>query len=124
MNHRNTFGLGVATGLTASALLIGSATHADPQVSEPKVLLDETKIVTTYANAYRIHTSQEEVILDLGFNMPVPTPNEKHPDAALMFTVTDRIILNYNNTKRLSRSLAELIKRYEAQFGEISTELK
>ena len=39
-----------------------------------QVLLDERELRTLYTNAYRIHTSAEEVIIDLGFNMPNPNP--------------------------------------------------
>ena len=82
------------------------------------VLLDERELRTFYANAYRIHTSAEEVVIDLGFNMPNPNPNAQG-GAQLLFKVTDRAILSYTNAKRLAMSLTQLIKRYEQQFGEI-----
>ena len=85
------------------------------------VLLDERELRTFYANAYRIHTSAEEVVIDLGFNMPNPNPNAPG-GAALLFKVTDRAILSYANAKRLAMSLGQLIKRYEQQFGEIQTQ--
>jgi hypothetical protein len=37
----------------------------------------------------------------------------------MLFKVTERIVMTYANTKRLSISLQQLIKRYEQQFGEI-----
>jgi hypothetical protein len=83
-----------------------------------QVLLDERELRTFYANAYRIHTSAEEVVIDLGFNMPNPNPNQQG-GASLLFKVTDRAILSYTNAKRLAMSLTQLIKRYEQQFGEI-----
>ena len=82
-----------------------------------QVLLDERELRTFYSNAYRIHTSAEEVIVDLGFNMP--NPNPQGGQAQLLFKVTDRAILSYTNAKRLAMSLTQLIKRYEQQFGEI-----
>ena len=82
-----------------------------------QVLLDERELRTFYANAYRIHTSSEEVIVDLGFNMPNPNPQGQNPQ--LLFKVTDRVIMTYTNAKRLAMSLTQLIKRYEQQFGEI-----
>jgi len=84
-----------------------------------QVLLDERELRTFYANAYRIHTSAEEVVIDLGFNMPNPNPNQQGGQASLLFKVTDRAILSYTNAKRLAMSLTQLIKRYEQQFGEI-----
>src|SRR3954463_2035449 len=82
------------------------------------VMLDERELRTFYANAYRMHTSAEEVVIDLGFNMPNPNPNPQG-GAQLLFKVTDRAILSYANAKRLAMSLTQLIKRYEQQFGEI-----
>jgi hypothetical protein len=99
----------------------GAATTAGTQASDPgvQVLLDERELRTFYANAYRIHTSAEEVVIDLGFNMPNPNPNQTGGQASLLFKVTDRAILSYTNAKRLAMSLTQLIKRYEQQFGEI-----
>ncbi len=86
-----------------------------------QVLLDERDLKTTYSNAYRIHQSMEEVVLDLGFNMPNPNPNpQSGQQAQLLFKVTDRVIMNYSVAKRLAVSLSQLIKRYEQQFGEIA----
>jgi hypothetical protein len=85
------------------------------------VLLDERELRTFYANAYRIHTSAEEVVIDLGFNMPNPNPNSPG-GPQLLFKVTDRAILSYTNAKRLAMSLTQLIKRYEQQFGDINVQ--
>ena len=82
-----------------------------------QVLLDERDLKTMYSNAYRIHTSAEEVVLDLGFNMP--NPNPQGGQAQMLFKVTDRVIMSYSNAKRLTLSLQQLIKRYEQQFGEV-----
>lgn len=90
-----------------------------------QVLLDERELKTMYANAYRIHQSLEEVVLDLGFNMPNPNPNPQQGgggQAQLLFKVTDRCIMNYSVAKRLAISLTQLIKRFEQQFGEIPTQ--
>jgi hypothetical protein len=88
-----------------------------------QVLLDERDLKTMYANAYRIHQSLEEVVLDLGFNMPNPNPNpQQGGQAQLLFKVTDRCIMNYSVAKRLAISLTQLIKRFEQQFGEIPTQ--
>ena len=85
-----------------------------------QVLLDERELRTFYANAYRMHNTPEEVIIDLGFNMPNPNPNAPG-GASFLFKVTDRAILSYANAKRLAGSLTQLIKRFEQQFGEIPT---
>lgn len=95
---------------------------ATPEGQQPgvQVLLDERELRTVYTNAYRIHTATEEVVLDLGFNMP--NPNQQGGQAQLLFKVTDRVIMSYPNAKRLAMSLSQLVKRYEQQFGEIPTQ--
>ncbi|MFT3788344.1 MAG: DUF3467 domain-containing protein [Tepidisphaeraceae bacterium] len=90
--------------------------QGDQQV---QVLLDERELKSMYANAYRIHTTVEEVIIDLGFNMPNPNP-QQGGQQQLLFKVTDRVIVNYTNAKRLAISLTQLVKRFEQQFGEIA----
>ena len=82
-----------------------------------QLMLDEREMRTTFSNAYRIHTTAEEVVHDFGFNMP--NPNPQGGQAQLLFKVTDRAIMSYTNAKRLAMSLSQLVKRYEQQFGEI-----
>ncbi|HLL88358.1 MAG TPA: DUF3467 domain-containing protein [Tepidisphaeraceae bacterium] len=86
-----------------------------------QVNLDERDMRTLFSNAYRIHTTAEEVVIDLGFNMPDPNPRggAQGQGQHLLFRVSDRVIMSYANTKRLAMSLGQLVKRYEQQFGEI-----
>jgi hypothetical protein len=93
------------------------------QTQQPQgvqVLLDERELRMVYSNAYRIHTAPEEVVVDLGFNMA--NPNNQgggQQQQQLLFKVTDRVVMSYINAKRLAMSLAQLVKRYEQQFGEL-----
>jgi hypothetical protein len=105
----------MAEDISGQSQVTGGSGGAEQQ--NVQVLLDERELKTTYSNAYRIHTAAEEVIVDLGFNMPNPNPQGQNPQ--LLFKVTDRVIMSYTNAKRLSASLVQLIKRYEQQFGEI-----
>ncbi len=91
------------------------AAAADQQ--QVRVTLDERELKTIFSNAYRIHTTAEEVVVDFGFNMPDPNPQQTTPQ--LLFKVTDRVIMSYTSVKRLSLSLSQLVKRFEQQFGEI-----
>jgi len=91
----------------------------DPQ-QQVRVTLDERELKTIFSNAYRIHTTAEEVVVDFGFNMPDPNPQQTTPQ--LLFKVTDRVIMSYTSVKRLSLSLSQLVKRFEQQFGEIPTQ--
>ena len=87
-----------------------------------QVMLDERELRTIYSNAYRFHTTADEVVLDVGFNMPNPNPVPQGGGQQLLFKVTDRIIMSYPNAKRLAMSLTQLVKRYEQQFGDIPTQ--
>ena len=82
-----------------------------------QVLLDERELRQIYSNSYRIHATNDEVIIDLGFNMPNPNPQTGQQQ--LLLKITDRVVMSYMNAKRLSQSLGQLIKRYEQQFGEL-----
>jgi hypothetical protein len=82
-----------------------------------QLLLDESQMKTSFANAYRIHTTAEEVVLDFGFNMA--NPNPAGGQQQLLFRVNDRVILSYPNVKRLALSLQQLIRQYEQRLGEI-----
>jgi hypothetical protein len=82
-----------------------------------QVLLDERELRQIYSNSYRIHATNDEVIIDLGFNMPNPNPQSSQQQ--LLLKITDRVVMSYMNAKRLSQSLGQLIKRYEQQFGEL-----
>ena len=84
-----------------------------------QLVLDERELRTMFSNAYRIHTTAEEVVLDFGFNMANPNPQSGQQQ--LLFKVTERVIMSYPNVKRLAGSLVQLVKRYEQQFGEIPT---
>ncbi len=95
-----------------------------PQAGEQQqvqLMLDESQMKTSFAYAYRIHTTAEEVVLDYGFNMANPNP-QGGGQQQLLFKVTERVIMSYPNIKRLSMSLVQLVRRYEQQFGEIPTQ--
>jgi hypothetical protein len=82
-----------------------------------QVLLDERELRQIYSNTYRIHATADEVIIDLGFNMPNPNPQAGQQQ--LLLKITDRVVMSYLNAKRLGHSLQQLVKRYEQQFGEL-----
>src|SRR5205814_8597080 len=76
-----------------------------PQQQQIQVMLDEREMRTIYSNAYRFHTTADEVVMDVGFNMPNPNPNPNQQGAGgqqLLFKVTERIIMTYPNAKRLA----------------------
>src|SRR5205085_11916883 len=104
-------------------LSMSEETQAQPigegQQQNVQLVLDEREMRTVFANAYRIHTTAEEVVLDFGFNMLNPNPGCPGGPQQMLFKVNERIILSYSSVKRLTASLSQLIRRYEQQFGEI-----
>src|SRR5580704_1248916 len=94
-----------------------STLESSPSSPNVQVLLDERELRQIYSNSYRIHATNDEVIIDLGFNMPNPNPQTGQQQ--LLLKITDRVVMSYMNAKRLSQSLMQLIKRYEQQFGEL-----
>ena len=88
-----------------------------PQRTGPQVIIDERDLQMVYTNAYRIHAA-DDVVVDFGYNMPNPNPTQQGQQQVL-YKGSHRIIMSYANAKRLAGSLAQLIKRFEQQFGEI-----
>lgn len=89
-----------------------------------RLRIDQSKMTTTYANAFRSSTTAEEIMLDYGLNQVVQArpadpsrPNE--PVGEILFEVNNRIVLNYYTAKRLAITLGQIIRRYEDQFGEL-----
>jgi hypothetical protein len=91
------------------------------QPKGPQVIIDDRDLQYVYANAYRVHAA-DEVVLDLGYNMPNPNPNPQQQQSGVqqvLYKGSHRVIMSYANAKRLAGSLVALVKRYEQQFGEI-----
>ncbi len=87
-----------------------------------RIRMDERDMKTSYANAFRTNGTAEEVMLDFGLNLVVPSGEEKgQPE--ILFQVRERIILNYYSAKRLAITLSQLIRRHEEQFGELELDV-
>ncbi|MCW5756198.1 MAG: DUF3467 domain-containing protein [Phycisphaeraceae bacterium] len=78
--------------------------------------IDESKMHTTYANTIRSSTTQDEVVLDFGINLPMQG-NDGQP--VLNFTVGSRIVTNWAGAKRLAISMGQMVRQYEERNGEI-----
>ena len=92
------------------------ATKESPQ-SGVQLLVDERDLRQIFTNSYRIHATAEEVIVDLGFNMPNPNP-ARGKARQMLLKIPDRAIMSYTTAKKLSVSLHEVVQRHEEQFGE------
>ena len=95
------------------------AENPQPQGDTRQVQLriDESKMGTTYANTIRTSTTQDEVVMDFGMNLPVPGPDN---NPVLVFSVGSRIVMNWSGAKRLAISLGQVVRQYEERNGEIN----
>ena len=89
---------------------------AEPQQQQIQLRIDESRMHTTYANTIRTTSTQDEVVMDFGLNLPFQSPDNK---PAMIFNVGSRIVTNWMGAKRLAMSLSQLIQQYESQMGEI-----
>lgn len=78
--------------------------------------IDESKMTTTYANTIRSSSTADEMILDFGMNLPMPSPDNQ---PTLVFSVASRVVMNWQAAKRLAISLGQAVRQYEEQNGEI-----
>ena len=101
---------------------------ADPQVEQQaqdqtgrqvRLRIDQRDLRTTYANGFRTQFTAEEVIIDFGINLndQAQPPRKDDNTVNCVFTVGDRVVMNYYSAKRLAISLGQQIRRYEDQFG-------
>lgn len=89
---------------------------ADEQQQQVQLRIDESKMTSTYANTIRTSTTNDEVVLDFGMNLPTQGPDGQ---AALLFSVGNRTIMNWSAAKRLAITLGQVIRQYEERNGEI-----
>ncbi len=87
-----------------------------PQQQQVQLRIDESKMQTTYANTIRTSTTADEVVMDFGVNLPMPTQDNQ---PALLFSVGSRVVMNWRGAKRLAISLGQVIRQYEERNGEI-----
>ena len=87
-----------------------------------RLRVDESKMATLYANAFRTNGTAEEVMLDFGVNLAFPAgPQQETPEIVLQ--LSSRVIMNYYAAKRLAITLSQLIRRHEQQFGELELDV-
>lgn len=83
---------------------------------QPKVNVNDANMTTSYANAFRQHANQHEVIVDLGVNV---ANKNQDGQVEMQFTVDNRLVMNYITAKRLAGMLVQVVQAHEKQFGEI-----
>jgi hypothetical protein len=96
--------------------------QARQQTGQQQVTLrvDDRNMRSSYANAFRTNATAEEVVLDFGLNIAGPQ-QEGRPE--IIFTINQRVIMNYYSAKRLAITLGQVIRRHEEQFGELELDV-
>lgn len=114
----------IATDPTQQVPTIEAQAAAQTGQQQVRLRIDQSRMTSTYANAFRSSTTAEEIMLDFGLNQVVQArqadparPNE--PIGEILFEVNHRIVLNYYTAKRLAITLGQIIRRFEDQFGEL-----
>lgn len=87
-----------------------------------RLRIDEQKMQTCYANAFRTNGTAEEVMLDFGLNLAEPAPDQAD-QPQIVFRLKQRVIMNYYSAKRLAIALSQAVRRHEDQFGEIELDV-
>ena len=78
----------------------------------PKVLWDDSKMRSTYANVCNVSSTREEVVVLFGTNQAW-----QGSEAEVTVELSDRIIMSPFAAKRLSLLLANVVAQYENRFG-------
>jgi hypothetical protein len=84
----------------------------------PKVVWNDAKMQTTYANVVNAASTREEVSLFFGTNQTWNFSEQKEVTVEL----TDRIVLNPYAAKRLLVLLTRLVGEHEKRFGPLQLE--
>jgi hypothetical protein len=106
----------------------GTDKHVEDQAKEQtgqqqiRLQIDESKMLSAYANAFRTNGTAEEVVVDFGLNLMNPTGQQGGP-LPMVFQLNQRVILNYYSAKRLALTLGQIIHRHEEQFGMIELDV-
>jgi hypothetical protein len=87
-----------------------------------RLRVDDRNMTTGYANAFRTNGTAEEVLLDFGLNLVVPSA-QPQGQPEILFQVSNRIVMNYYSAKRLAITLSQLIRRHEEQFGDLEMDV-
>jgi len=83
-----------------------------------QVQVDESKMTTTYANSMRTTTTNDEVVIDFGLNLPMQQGQQR----TLVFNAGARVVMTWAGAKRLAQSLSQAVSAYEQRYGPINIE--
>lgn len=82
------------------------------------IAVDDSMVISNYANFCRVTGSPEELIIDFGMNTQ-PAGQTDQP-----VEIQQRIILNFYTAKRLLHALHVSVQRHEQVFGVLETDVQ
>lgn len=83
-----------------------------PGGGQMMVQVDESKCVTSYANAWQMNAGQDEIICDFGVQLPRMIGNQQ----GISFQVGSRIVLSPNNAMRFVAALQQVIAQRQQRL--------
>jgi hypothetical protein len=86
----------------------------DTTAATPKIVWDDSKMNTSYANVCNVLGTREEIMLLFGANQQWRTGQKE-----VTVLLSDRIVLNPYAAKRLYKMLEQGLKEYESRYGEL-----
>ncbi|GEM_PF-1291803 len=88
--------------------------NTEKKVRAPRIVWDDTKMTTSYANVCNVSTTREE------FNFVFGTHRNWHQAKTdLVIDLSQRIIVSPQSAKRLLKLLEASVEKYENTYGEI-----
>jgi hypothetical protein len=88
-----------------------------PPSTQVTITLDDKDVAAIYANFFRITSTPEELILDLGLNP------QAFSQGNTTVKIGQRVAMNYYTTKRLVGALTSALQRHEKSFGAVEIDL-
>jgi len=91
---------------------------ASQAVAAPKVVWDDSKMKTSYANVCNVASTREEMVVLFGVNQAW-----KGSENEVTVQLTDRVIMSPFAAKRLAILLGNVVTKHEQRFGSIDVAL-
>jgi Protein of unknown function (DUF3467) len=100
---------------TPSAAEVASSAPRPTAPQPSRMRFDTSDVKSSYCNVCNASSTREEVVLTLGINQDWDLDRNKDVQIKLLH----RIILSPFAAKRLNEMLANLMREYEARYGDL-----
>jgi len=87
---------------------------SQPQQGQVAVQVDESHAHTAYANAWQLNAGQDEIVCDLGIQVPRMIGNQQ----TISFQVGARVVLSPNAAMRFAAALQQVIAQREQRMAQ------